>query len=564
MPPQPMWQGIVARKRAERDAKIPSEWRLAESLLSEWRLAGSLPSGARPSVTRPIDFLPRCGILTEHDLAITAPDATELLARISAGKVTAEDVVRSFCKRAAVAHQLTNCLTEIMFSEAIERAKWLDSEFKNGNKPVGPLHGLPISVKDQFYIKGYDSSIGITALCFNPAKSTSQAVQMLLNAGCVIIAKTTVPQTVLTADTDSIVFGRTANPHNAEFGAGGSSGGEGALMAMGGSALGLGTDAAGSVRMPAAVCGVVGYKPSAYRIPIDGQRILGKGIMGTTSLGPPGVSGFLARSVRDARLAARVMAEAQPWNDSPFIYPHPWMQIPSPDKPRIGVWLTTGVVHLHPPVARGLRLAHDRLKRAGYEVIELAPPPFEKASEIHFKMGEFMDVSHMRKLLESEPHTNIVQAMGNMTPKGMQPELSVEYLHELNFQIARIAMQMKRYWLHDGKPLDGILFVNAPHTAVPFDKYLWVAFTGIINVVDWTSIAIPLNENADKNIDVAMPLEDCYNDLDLSIQKLYDAEKFHGLPLSVQLIGQRFEDEKLLALAEEITPVITQRGQSKL
>ncbi|KAL7804019.1 amidase [Trichoderma afarasin] len=549
---QPTWQDITARKRAERDAKIPSEWRLTESL---------------PPGTRPIDFLPRCGILTEHDLAITNParDATDLLAQLSTGKVTAEDVVRSFCKRAAVAQQLTNCLTEIMFSEAIERAKRLDSEFKkNGSKPVGPLHGLPISVKDQFYIKGYDSCIGITGLCFKPAKSTSQAVQMLLEAGCVIIAKTTVPQTVLTADTDSIVFGRTVNPYNAEFGAGGSSGGEGALIAMGGSALGLGTDAAGSVRMPAAMCGVVGYKPSAYRIPVDGQRILGKGIMGTTSLGPPGVSGLLARSVRDTRLAARVMAEAQPWNDSPFIYPHPWMQIPSPNKPRIGVWLTTDVVHLHPPVARGLRLAHDRLKRAGYEVVELAPPPFEKASEIHFRMGEFMDVSHMRKLLESEPKTKIVEAMDNMTPKGTQPELTVKYLHELNFQIARIAMQMKRYWRHDGKPLDGILFVNAPHTAVPFDKYLWVAFTGIINVVDWTSIAIPLNEKADKNIDVAMPLEDCYNDLDLSIQKLYDPEKFHGLPLSVQLIGQRFEDEKLLALADEITPVITQRGQSKL
>ncbi|KAL7948114.1 amidase [Trichoderma barbatum] len=546
------WQDIVARKRAERDSKIPPEWRLTESL---------------PSGTRPIDFLPRCGILTEQDLVLTNParDATDLLSVLSTGQVTAEDVVRSFCKRAAVAHQLTNCLTEIMFSEAIARAKWLDAEFKKrGNKPVGPLHGLPISIKDQFYIKGYDSSLGITALCFKPARSTSQAVQMLLDAGCVIIGKTTVPQTVLAADTDSIVFGRTVNPYNAEFGAGGSSGGEAALIAMGGSALGLGTDAAGSARMPAAVCGVVGYKSSAYRIPIDGQRILGKGIMGTTSLGPPGVSGFLARSVRDARLAAKTMADAKPWNDSPFIYPHPWMQVPSPSKPRIGVWLKADEVHLHPPVARGLRLAHDRLKRAGYEVVELSPPPFQKAWALQLEFGEFMDLSHMRKLLESEPHTKIVQAMESMTPKLTEPKPSVEYLHELNFQIARMAMQMKSYWRHDGKPLDAILFVNAPHTAVPFDQYKWLAFTSIFNLVDWTSISIPLNENSDKTIDAPMPLEDCYNELDLSIQKLYDAEKFHGLPLSVQLIGQRFEDEKLLALADELGPVMTHRGQSKL
>lgn len=549
--PQPTWQDIAARKRAERDSKIPPEWRLSESL---------------PSGTKPIDFLPRCGILTEQDLALTNParDATDLLSLLSTGQVTAEDVVRSFCKRAAVAQQLTNCLTEIMFSEAIARAKWLDAEYKKGNQTVGPLHGLPISVKDQFFIKGYDSSLGITALCFKPARSTSQAVQMLLDAGCVIISKTTVPQTVLTADTDSIVFGRTVNPHQAEFGAGGSSGGEGALLAMGGSALGLGTDAAGSVRIPAAVCGVVGYKPSAYRIPIDGQRILGKGIMGTTSLGPPGVSGFLARSVRDARLAARVMADSKPWVDSPFIYPHPWMQIPSPTKPRIGVWLKSDTVHLHPPVARGLRLAHDRLRKAGYEVIELSPPPFQQAWDLYRKFTQFMDLSHMRKLLETEPQTKIVQVMGTCAPNLTWPEPSVEYLHELNFQIARMVMQMKRFWRPDGKPLDAILFVNAPHTAVPFDKYTWLGFTSLINVVDWTSISIPLNESADKNIDVAMPLGDCYNELDQSIQKLYDAEKFHGLPLAVQLMGQRFEDEKLLALAEEIGPVLTQRGQSKL
>jgi amidase len=550
--PQSSWQDIVARKRAERDSKIPLEW----------RLSGSLPPG-----TRPIDYLPRCGILTEQDLALTNParDATKLLSLLSAGQFTAEEVARSFCKRAAVAQQLTNCLTEIMFEEAIGRAQWLDAEYKKRGKPVGPLHGLPISVKDQFFIKGHDSSLGITSLCFRPARSTSQAVQMLLNSGCVIIAKTTVPQTVLTADTDSIVFGRTVNPHHAEFGAGGSSGGEAALIAMGGSALGLGTDAAGSVRIPAAVCGVVGYKPSAYRVPIDGQRILGKGIMGTTALGPPAVSGFLARSVRDVRLAAKVMASAEPWNDSPFIYPHPWMQITFPREPRIGVWLKTGVVHLHPPVERGLRLACDRLRRAGYDVVELSPPPFQQAWDVHREFGEFMDLSHMRTLLESEPHTKIVQAAQVMTPEKRRPEPTVEYLHQLNFQIIRIAMQMKRLWRPDGgRPLDGILFVNAPHTAVPFDKFTWLAFTSIMNLVDWTGISIPLSEAVDKKLDVGMPLENYYSDLDRSIQELYDAERFHGLPLAVQLIGQRFEDEKLLALADELYPILTQRGQSKL
>lgn len=550
---QTNWQDIASRKRAERDSKIPPEWRI--SLASE--------------ISRPIDFLPQCRLLTERDLALTDPtqDATDLLSQLSSGKVTAEDVVWAFCKRAAVAHQLTNCLTEIMFSEAINRAKWLDAEYqRRGKQPVGPFHGLPISVKDQFYITGYDSCLGTTGLCFRPAKTTSQAVQILLNAGCVIIGKTTVPQSVLTADTDSIVFGRTVNPYNAEFAAGGSSGGEGALLAMGGSALGLATDGGGSVRIPAAMCGVVGYKSSAYRIPIDGQRIIGKGIMGTTSLVSPTVSGFLARSVRDARLAAKVMSDAKPWDDSPFIYPHPWIGVSCPSKLRIGVWLKADDLHLHPPVARGLHLAYDRLKRAGYEIIELSPPPFQEASRLQRQLAEVVDLSYMRKLLQSEPHTEIVKATKIITPESTLPKFSIEYLHQLNFQVARLAMQMKRIWSVDnGKQLDAILCATAPHTALPFDKFVWLGLTSIFNMLDWTSISIPLNETVDKKIDTTMiPPEDCLSELDVAIQKLYDSEKFHGLPLAVQLVGQRFEDEKLLAVAEEIAPILASRGQSRL
>lgn len=550
---QATWQDIASRKSAERDSKIPPEWRI--SLTSE--------------VSRQIDFLPRYGILTERDLALTDPthDATDLLSQLCSGKVTAEDVVRAFCKRAAVAQQLTNCLTEIMFSEAIDRAKWLDAEYqRRGKQPVGPLHGLPISVKDQFYIKGFDSCLGTASLCFQPATMTSHAVRILLNAGCVIIGKTTVPQSVLTADTDSIVFGRTVNPYNAEFTAGGSSGGEGALLAMGGSALGLASDGGGSVRIPAAMCGVVGYKASAYRIPIDGQRIVGKGVIGITSLVSPIVSGFLARSVRDARLAAKVISDAKPWDDSPFIYPHPWMSVSSPSKPRIGVWLKADDLHLHPPVAWGLRLAYDRLKRAGYEIVELSPPPFQKVSRLTQQLVEVVDLSYMRKLLESEPHTEIVKATEIITPKSAPPEFSVEYLHELNFQVARLAMQMKRIWnVDDGKQLDAILFVTAPHTALPFDKFVWLGLTSFFNMLDWASISIPLNEMADKKIDTTViPPEDCLSELDASIQKLYDAESFHGLPLAVQLVGQRFEDEKLLAVAEEIAPILASRGQSRL
>ncbi|KAH8895464.1 amidase [Thozetella sp. PMI_491] len=544
---QPGWEQITLRKRAERDSKIPSQW----------RFAAPLPAG-----TRPIDFLPVCGMMTEEELAITDPnqDAVDLLSRLSAGQLTTEAVITAFSKRAAVAHQLTNCLSEIMFEEAIERAKWLDAEYERLGRAVGPLHGLPISVKDSFHVKGYDSSMGITALCFSPSEKTSQAVQILLDAGAVVIAKTTVPQTLLNADTDSIVFGRTVNPYNAQFGAGGSSGGAAALQAMGGAALSLGTDGAGSVRMPAAMCGVVGYKPSGYRIPFDTQKILGAGAVGTTVLGPVPAAGFLGRSVRDLRLASKVVADAEPWVTTPFLYPHPWQATSSPTKPRIGVWQHTDFVHLHPPVARGLQIASDRLRQAGYDIIELPPPPIEGAWELQKKFFEIQDLSWMRQLLATEPHTKIVQATGIIVPETPPPDFSVAYLHELNQQIAKTLMKMTAVWNRDGGQLDAVLFVNAPHTAVPFDTYTWLGFTSILNVIDWTGIALPLPEFVDRQIDTKVAEESYFSELDASIQKLYDPDAFHGLPLSVQLIGRRFEDEKLLALAEELHAVMAPRS----
>lgn len=115
---------------------------------------------------------------------------------------------------------------------------------------IGPLHGLPITFKDSYEIKGHDASIGISSLFFQSSQRNSQLYDILTGYGAIVIAKTTVPQTMLNVDTESIVFGRTVNPYNRSFGVAGSTGGEGALISLGGSALGIGTDGAGSVRMP--------------------------------------------------------------------------------------------------------------------------------------------------------------------------------------------------------------------------------------------------------------------------------------------------------------------------
>ena len=125
---------LVSAQLSRLENQIPAEYRLPASLLENPpRNVTSIPA--------------TCGILTKQELAITELDATDVLANIASGTLTAVEVVTAFGKRAAIAHQLTACLTDFFLDEGIQRAKELDAYFKVHKKTVGPLHGLPISIK---------------------------------------------------------------------------------------------------------------------------------------------------------------------------------------------------------------------------------------------------------------------------------------------------------------------------------------------------------------------------------------------------------------------------------
>ena len=137
-------------------------------------------------------------------------------------------------------------MTETFFSRALERAEYLDDYLRREGKPLGPLHGLPISIKDSFNVKGIPSTIGFVSYLLNdPPKTNSTLVDLLLDLGAVLYVKTNIPQTLMTADSENHIYGRVLNPYNINLTAGGSSGGEGALGAFRGSPLGVGTDIAG-------------------------------------------------------------------------------------------------------------------------------------------------------------------------------------------------------------------------------------------------------------------------------------------------------------------------------
>lgn len=136
----------------------------------------------------------------------------------------------------------TNCLSETLFPEALEAAKALDEHLAKTGKPIGPLHGLPISLKDNFNIIGKDSTVGFVSWVNQPATYNTVLVDILKSAGAVLYVKTNVPTAMMIAESVNNTFGRTVNPLNRKLTSGGSSGGESALIAFGGSLLGVGTD----------------------------------------------------------------------------------------------------------------------------------------------------------------------------------------------------------------------------------------------------------------------------------------------------------------------------------
>lgn len=124
---------IIAQLQEKRASSIPQEWRLSKEKIDP--------------EARPIDVVKKAGILTREELELTEQNATEILKKIHSGELTSQAVTEAFLKRAALAHQVSNCLTEFFPDEARATAKTLDGIFHKSGKPVGPLHGLPIAIK---------------------------------------------------------------------------------------------------------------------------------------------------------------------------------------------------------------------------------------------------------------------------------------------------------------------------------------------------------------------------------------------------------------------------------
>jgi amidase len=225
-----------------------------------------------------------------------------------------------------------------MFEDALVRARQLDQYYQQNKRPIGPLHGIVMTLKDQFDVKGYDSTLGYCGRAFQPAQQNALLVDILQGLGAIFIAKTNIPQR------------------------------ESATLAQMGSMVGLGTDIGGSIRIPSHMMGLYGLKPSHGRFPYDGVSVSTEG-QGHV----PSVTGPLARSLASLQTVTKAVIDAHSWNNDPQIVPIPWRHDTFDDVQRrplvIGLLTDDGIVRVHPPIRRVLEEVADKLRSAGHEIV---------------------------------------------------------------------------------------------------------------------------------------------------------------------------------------------------
>jgi fatty acid amide hydrolase len=228
---------------------------------------------------------------------LTKLSAVELAQRIAGGEVSAVEVVEAHLARIAAVNPKLNAVVLTRADAAREEARAVDARRSRG-EPLPPLAGVPITVKESLDLAGTPSTFGIETRVNHRATIDDIHVARLRAAGAIVLGKTNVAQCLIYTEADNPVYGRTSNPWNSERTCGGSSGGEGAIIAAGGSPLGVGTDIGGSVRLPAHFCGLVGLKPTSGRMDDMGRYSVrvGLGVI-------PSLVGLVARIVAVFALA---------------------------------------------------------------------------------------------------------------------------------------------------------------------------------------------------------------------------------------------------------------------
>lgn len=502
-----------------------------------------------------VEYLYNAKLLTPEEFAITDTSAVDLVNKMSKGELTAVEVFKAFAKRAVICNQFTNCAMEFLLEDGLKQAEARDQYFKEHGKIVGPLHGVPISLKEHIAYKGRITCAGYASLIDNRSADHAVTPKILEKLGAVFYVRTNQPQTLMHLDGNNNIIGNTQNPHNLLLSSGGSSSGEGAITGFGGSAIGVGSDIGGSIRAPAAYSGSIGLRPTTRRISTFGSISSQKGQESV-----PGVAGPMARTIEDIELWMKsYINEGRPWDYDHWSLPIPWRDVvkPNPTDLTIAVIRDDGLVRVTPPIRRGLDETVNKLKEAGVKIIEWTPPRTKLAYDTVHKMYACDGNAAQRKLLAAsgEPVTKLTKWSLNYG-KGAT-DFPVSENRVLNATRDELRHEYSQFMV-DNK-VDAILspvYLNvAPRSE---EVYNW-SYTALFNLLDLPTLAFQTGLFQDPKVD-KWTNDDLKYQYRSELEKLenenYQPDEFVGAPIGLQLSGRRYHDEEVCAVGKTVVEIL--------
>lgn len=627
------WQDIVAEHR--RTLQLPPSTVCTDAKLTEWKERANAvlepPSSdvPGPALAQLVQNEPTKTIwASELDALLDGRDASAIAELTTSGKVSVVAVTQHFVKKASVVHQATNCLAQMLADDALQRAEQLDekrSRFEADGRlhELGALFGVPMSIKGHIPYNRFGNQRGFvfdvlpdptshplvkrnltqeqlellkdTQGGYVSERPNAHLVELLLDADAVIICKTTMPQGVMHLDTTSNLYGQTLNPHNLALSPGGSSGGESAIIAGGGVALGVGSDIGGSIRQPCAVTGLYGLRPTTQRIPYGGVRSTMPGAEGVgSSIGP------MAKSFRDIErfMASMLNDKTRPWEREHFTLPMPWRKVDSLLKGGqktlvVGVMMEDGVVRPTTPVRRALGHWVDKLRAKGGLRVELRrwePRDLHRRAWDIVRSLYFMESGkyfHLLSRATGEPLLPLTQfILAEPFVRSAEADLAADAAGEARKQDEMSASDVMasvrvreafraeylRAWNELG--LDCLLCPATANVAPRPSTVKYWNYTSVFNLVDYPGVVFPSGITADSALDREFEAKspkavdgfeyetrregEWMGEFDEDNAREYEQhrEVFNGAPVGLQLIGRRYKDEELVKYAELLDHIV--------
>ncbi|KAI9925774.1 hypothetical protein ASPWEDRAFT_582858 [Aspergillus wentii DTO 134E9] len=528
---------------------------------------------------------------TAFDKSVINKPIELLVQDVQDSALSATDLLHTYGKVAVKAHEKTNCVTELLLPEA---EKWAQSEVNL----KGPLAGIPVSLKDSALVKGFDTTLGYTSFAGKPAKEDGPMVRLLKDAGAVPYAKTALPVTLLSFESASALWGHCLNPHVPQYSPGGSTGGEAALLALGGR-IGIGSDVAGSVRVPAAWSGIYSLRCSTGRWPKVGVSTSMAGQEGVASVFSP-----MARTLNDLTYFTKAIIGMQPWKYDYTVHPISWREEDEHEavssKLRIGLMSNDGVIPPTPAIERAVSTTVAALTAAGHTVSEITPPetadPFaglHLASQLLNSDGCITINSHRYSFEPSDPGADQLTRITNLSrPIRYLYYLYVRYIkrdykwaslirdlsHKSSADQWKLVAKRESFratwhewWDAEAQQYDFILCpANAtpalPHKAM-HDAVSSCGYTFLWNLLDYSAGVLPVSHvDAVKDALVA-PYKTVLKQLGYNHALArgawmhYDASKMAGLPTAVQVVGRRWQEEKVLGYMSAVEKALDEYAE---